>query len=143
MNRNDTIGDVMVTGALRDYMRLTDKVELKGKFLRAAELTKRLKYGKSAEVAGLHFVPYIFETGGRWNEEVNKFLQNCAKIISERSSLRYSNVLYHLTVDLAVIVNSSVVSCITDRADLTNSLWKGTSRYKRKEFVERVELRIY
>jgi hypothetical protein len=86
-----------------------------GKAAEKREKAKKMKFEEACNSQGMTFIPLIFETGGRFTENVHKLIKSMSKKIAEKISLPYSVVKHRWTTRLATVLQRANAMVLQQR----------------------------
>jgi len=85
--------------------------------LQIQEKGQKFKYEASCDYEDLQFIPLVFETGGRWTENVECMIKYACRKIATKIGLPYSTVKHRWTSRLSAVLQRANAMVISTRID--------------------------
>ena len=101
--------DVSVTHPVSERLSTSEGAAMN---VRAKE--KIRKYQSGCNNQKMSFEPFIFETYGRFNDEVDKFIKKACQLIAEKQFKHYSDVKHKWTSKISLILQRANTYFITN-----------------------------
>jgi hypothetical protein len=100
--------DVSITHPVSSRLSLTP-----GSAMHRRESDKKKKYSEICNLQKIDFQGFIFETYGRFNDNVDKFIKRCCQEISMTKGKTYSVLKHQWVTKISAILQSANASFVT------------------------------